>query len=120
MRATSWTGSENERHEQGSCPASPVTDAAAIPPWEREHTKPLRYRIPAGTAVEVQQVGNARWRQHTTREPIDLADSEHRKQGVWTFRHLGYLIRVRRYLIQDIAAPQVSAADSRRTRTGEP
>jgi hypothetical protein len=113
MRATSWTGSENERHEQGNCPSSPITDASSIPPWEREHTKPTLYIIPAGTRVEVQQViGPDRWRPYTTRINVALTDTEQRKNGLWYFRYEGYLIRVRRYLLQNIAA--LNAADSRK------
>lgn len=98
MRATSWTGSEAERTEQGTCAASPIDATASIPPWERDRTQVMRYRLEAGTPVKVRKITSCDRRQteHVTRQPLEFADHDgySRQTRVMIFRHAGYVIDV--------------------------
>lgn len=81
-RATSWSGSETQRREQGGCTPAPKTDFGTI------------YRIPSGTSVAYKMGGDDDWAPHITRIPLEFNEREDADSVYFYFRHCGYRIRV--------------------------
>jgi hypothetical protein len=88
QRATSWTGTERQRREQGVC-LPPARPAVRVP----------RFLIPAGSSVRVSRVSRLCWRPHFTRKELHFERHEGYRNGQYTFRHQGYLISVWRGLV---------------------
>jgi hypothetical protein len=86
-RATSWTGSEDLRREQGVC-LSPARPPVVMP----------RFLIRAGTACQVSKLTPLKWRPYITTRDVGLERFEFYdpKSKVYEFRHLGWLLRVHR------------------------
>lgn len=84
-RATSWTGSENERREQGEC----------LPPTVKPQSVP-RFRLPAGVTCEVASVLKDIWTPHTMKVELGFEKYDYYRGGYYTFRHFGWQIRVYR------------------------
>lgn len=84
--ARSWSGSERERREQMPC--SPPSVATRFTP---------RFRIPAGTAVQVCEVVDSgkHWMNYTTKREIGFERYEYAECGEYVFRESGYFVRVR-------------------------
>lgn len=82
----SWTGSENQRREQGSCrpPAMPANDTP-------------RYLIPVGVPCEVRRVDQAEWFEYTTKveSSFNRYESYDKKTKCYVFRHEGAQIRIK-------------------------
>lgn len=96
QRATSWTGSEALRREQGVC----------LPPTPR-----VRYLVPAGTRGRVSKDGRGRWRPWVTRRPLAFERCLGDRGGWFTFRQGGYLLSVRKERVER-PAPEPSPSPS--------
>jgi hypothetical protein len=90
-----WTGSGKQRREQGIC----------LPPAAMPNRTP-RLSIAAGTSVLICQVtdSNQRWRRYRTKQPLGFRRYEHCRHGQYTFRHLGWFIRVPIARVQKIGS----------------
>ena len=86
-RATSWSGSEDQRRPQGVC-LPPARPPVVVP----------RFLIRAGTPCEITPLSRIGWRPYTTtREaPFERFESYDRKTKTYQFRDRGWLLRVHR------------------------
>jgi hypothetical protein len=85
-RATSWSGSEElRRAEPGAC----------LPPTRPPVSVP-RFAVPIGTACQVSRLMPLAWRAHVTRKALAFERHEGYRNGWYTFRECGYLVRVHR------------------------
>lgn len=82
----SWTGSENQRREQGNC-APP-----ALPP-----SKTPRFTIPAGISCEIKRVEETVWRPFVTRmeRGFERYESYERALKAYVFRDEGFQLRIK-------------------------
>ncbi len=81
----SWTGSEQQRREQGIC----------MPPAHPPNKTP-KFSIPKGTKVFVCRVDDLhqQWQEHRTREDLGFGGCERYQHWQYIFRHIGWFIRV--------------------------
>jgi hypothetical protein len=91
VRQTSWTGSENERREQGIC----------LPPT-RPAKKGSRFFVPVRTPCAISRVSPLGWRSYITRKDVGFERFESYRAGVFEFRSDvgGWLMRVHRRHVQ--------------------
>lgn len=85
----SWTGSEHERREQGTC----------RPPVHAPNLT-TRFTIPAGTEITLCDIQASVWKQYTTKEELRFERYESYRDGEYQFRHEGYWIRVRSHKVK--------------------
>ncbi len=101
MRASSWTASEGQRHEQGGVASAP--------------TSPPAFRIRTGSPIRYRTVGSTRWIEHTTWQTADFEDGEDYGSGYWLFAD-----REREYLVPaqfiDFYGPLAPKHDAPRKR----
>jgi len=91
MRATSWSGSENERNPQGVCSSN-----GYVP------NRQPRFLIKAGTIVKVKSVNKGGdWLPYRTKRDLGYTRYESREGWFLTFREEGYWILVRRSCVQE-------------------
>lgn len=83
MHATSWTGSETQRREQGGCK----------PPTAPPNTTP-RYTIQAKTPCQIRRVTETKWQSYVTRGTTHYDRCEGKPRSFLIFRLEGYQIRV--------------------------
>ncbi len=88
-REVSWTGSEEDRREQGVC----------LPPV-RPPIRISRYTIPAGTRCAISKVAVLRWCAHVTKRELGFERYEISEGRDWIFREEGYYIRVGRNAVR--------------------
>lgn len=84
VRATSWSGSERERREQGVC----------LPP-SKPPSKQSRFFIPRGVSCAVRRVEESEWRGHVTTADHGFDRYERYDDGYYEFRLKGWLMLVR-------------------------
>lgn len=88
-RATSWTGSERERREQGVC----------LPSQAVAKKRP-KYTVPAGCPCAIQKVMGGPWRPHRTTMETGYERYEFYQDKHYTFRRMGWFIKIhRRYVM---------------------
>lgn len=80
-------GEDPDLSETGNAPSVSKVTRAALPP---------RYRIPAGTPCQVQRVGQAGWREHTTTRESEFAGTAGEEGGRLVFGRDGWRLRVER------------------------
>lgn len=85
VRATSWSGSEDSRREQGVC----------LPP-KRQADKTPRFSIEVGSRCQVAKVITGDYFPYTTKTQIGFERFERYRDGVYTFRQDEYLVKVHR------------------------
>lgn len=83
IRASSWTGSENSRKEQGVC----------LPPAHPPNTTP-RFSVKQGTTCAVTPVSCERWRWYVTTKELGFERYERFVDWHYEFRLEGWLMRV--------------------------
>ena len=83
VRASSWTGSESQSREQGTC-LPPTNDPVVVP----------LYRIRPGTKCQIRNVAADEWRDHTTTEELGYESLYQWEDGFLHFRDKGLVIRV--------------------------
>lgn len=92
-RASSWSGSENRRREQGVC----------LPPTVAPNTTP-RFLVPAGSKCAVSRISKLDWQPYTTVQDIGFERFERFEQGesgnFYEFRFEGWLMLVRWDLVR--------------------
>jgi hypothetical protein len=84
-REATWTGSEDNRHEQGTClpPSSPPL-------------KVPRYLVPVGVRCSIKKLAWTGWQGHTTTKETGFESYESYKDGHYEFRLKGWIMKVYR------------------------
>jgi hypothetical protein len=89
MRATSWTGSELQRHPQGTCSSNGYKTPEVH-----------RFEIPTGTKVEIKKIADGdKWIKFQTTKSLGFARYECREGGWLIFREQGWWLRVKGWRI---------------------
>lgn len=82
-RATSWSGSERGRREQGVC----------LPP-SRPSNRASRFTVPRGVRCLVRRVSGVEWRDHVTAHDCGFDRYETFADFHYEFRLKGWIMRV--------------------------
>jgi len=87
-----WTGSENQRREQGAC----------RPPKHKPNTTP-RFFVPAGTRVAVRRADRTDWQAHVTRRDLGFGRFSRYDNRYYFFREGGFELMVHRGRVDHLA-----------------
>ncbi len=88
-REHSWSGSEDERREQGECrPPSQPMDSTA------------RFSVRAGISCQIKLVDDTEWTDYRTQKLNEFERYESYRDDHYVFRHLGYQLRVHRSFVK--------------------
>jgi hypothetical protein len=87
-RAESWSGSENNRREQGVC----------LPP-KRPSSKLPRFQISQGCPCEISKVSPLEWQHYRTTKDLGFEFFETYRDHKYVFRDRGYFLRVNRVYV---------------------
>ena len=83
IRERTWTGSEDERREQGVC----------LPPTVPPNKTP-RFTVPAGTKCRVTKVSPTNWISHVTKVNLEFDRYESCNGRFYVFRQAFYFLSV--------------------------
>ncbi len=89
IHEVSWSGSEEQRHEQGVC----------LPPT-RETNKTPRYFVAAGTSCSITRITPLNWKAYRTTKDLGFERYETSGGCSVTFREQGYLLKVQWCLVK--------------------
>lgn len=89
MKATSWSGSESSRREQGIC----------RPPAHKPDKTP-RFIVQAGTPCSIRPVTDPTWQGYRTRKTVGFDRYESLCDGCYVFRLDGYLMLIGKEKVQ--------------------
>ena len=110
VREASWTGTENDRREQGIC----------LPPTRPpNHSK--RFKVPAGTPCCVSKVTPLKWKPYRTTHDCEFDKYERTTDKGVIFRDRGYFLHVAWRFVEQrdirgpLKRPEEEAAQSRTT-----
>ena len=88
----SWSGSENQRREQGVC----------RPPTHEPNTTP-RFFIPAGTQVAVRRADRTEWQGYVTKRDLGFGKHSRYDNRHYFFREGAYELKVHRSRVNHLA-----------------
>jgi hypothetical protein len=89
QRMASWTGSEDERREQGVC-RPPAVGPFRVP----------RFTILPGTPCHIKPVDQLDWQAFVTRKPLGFERYESKDGNLLIFRDQGYQLRIASRLVR--------------------